>query len=69
MLDDLLPGDQAEFMIDLVYGLIFLAGFVYLVIDPAPRVAAFEGGLVLGYFLRVWEKMTIYERVLQDVET
>ncbi len=30
------------------------------------RIAAFQGGLVLGYFLRVWENVTAYERILDE---
>lgn len=31
-----------------------------------PGIAAFEGGLVVGYIRRIWEKMSIYERVFQE---
>lgn len=51
----------------LLYGLAFSLGFVYLLfVGMDPRVATFQGGLVFGYFLRVWEKMTVYERILQE---
>ncbi len=59
-------GRQTQFHIELVYGLLFIAGFGYLVFRIDPRVAAFEGGLVIGYLLRVWEKMSIYERILEE---
>lgn len=59
-------GRQTQFYLDLVYGLAFSLGFGYLLfVGMDPRVAAFEGGLVFGYFLRVWENMTVYERVLE----
>lgn len=61
-----LEGRQTQFYIDLVYGLGFAAGFGYLLIDLNPRVVAFQGGLVFGYFLRVWEKMSVYERILRE---
>jgi hypothetical protein len=50
--------------IELLYGVLLLAGCGYLAVRFDPRVAAFEGGLVVGYLLRVWEKMSIYERLL-----
>jgi cobalamin biosynthesis protein CbiD len=59
-------GHQTQFYIDLLYGIGFAAGFGYLLIDLDPRVVAFQGGLVFGYFLRVWEKMTVYERILHE---
>lgn len=59
-------GRQTQFHIELVYGLLFIAGFGYLVFRVDPRVAAFEGGLVIGYLLRIWEKMSIYERILEE---
>lgn len=59
-------GRQTQFYIDVVYGIAFSLGFGYLLFyGMEPRIAAFEGGLVLGYFLRVWENMTVYERVLE----
>lgn len=61
-----LEGRQSQFYIDLLYGIGFAAGFGYLLIDLDPRVVAFQGGLVFGYFLRVWEKMTVYERILRE---
>ncbi len=61
-----LKGRQTQFYIDLVYGIGFAAGFGYLLVDLDPRVVAFQGGLVFGYFLRVWEKMTVYERILRE---
>ena len=61
-----LEGRQTQFYIDLVYGLGFAAGFGYLLVDLDPRVVAFQGGLVFGYFLRVWENMTVYERILHE---
>ncbi|MFB6136736.1 MAG: hypothetical protein ABEJ42_00125 [Halobacteriaceae archaeon] len=59
-------GRQTQFHVELVYGLLFIAGFVFLVFRVDPRVAAFEGGLVAGYLLRIWEKMAIYERILEE---
>ena len=59
-------GRQTQFYIDLLYGIGFAAGFGYLLIDLDPRVVAFQGGLVFGYFLRVWEKMTVHERILHE---
>lgn len=59
-------GRQTQFHIELVYGLLFIAGFGYLAFRVDPRVAAFEGGLVAGYLLRVWEKMSIYERMIEE---
>lgn len=60
-------GRQTQFYIDVVYGVAFAAGFAYLLfVGMDPRVAAFQGGLVFGYFLRVWENMSIYERVLEE---
>lgn len=62
-----LRGRQTQFYIDLIYGFGFAAGFGYLLfVGMDPRIAAFQGGLVFGYFLRVWEKMTVYERVLHE---
>ena len=47
-------GRQTQFYIDTVYGLVFSLGFGYLLfVGMDPRIAAFQGGLVLGYFLRV----------------
>ena len=44
-------------------------GFGYLLfVGLDARIAAFQGGLILGYFLRVWENMMMYERILQDDE-
>ncbi|MCU4750664.1 hypothetical protein OB919_01495 [Halobacteria archaeon AArc-curdl1] len=61
------PGRQTQYYFDLVYR----AAFVFS--DSAPfcssawtRIIAFQGGLVLGYFLRVWENMTVYERILEE---
>lgn len=51
----------------MLYGLLFVGGFAYLIFRVDPRVAAFEGGLVVGYLLRVWKKMSIYERVIEDI--
>lgn len=62
-----LRGHQTQFYIDLVYGIAFSIGFGYLLfLGMDPRVAAFEGGLVLGYFLRVVENMSVYERILEE---
>lgn len=63
----LLGGRQTQFYIDVLYGLAFSAGFGYLLVfGMDARVAAFQGGIVLGYFLRVWENMHIYERILEE---
>ena len=59
-------GRETQFHIELLYGALFVGGFVYLVFRVDPRVAAFEGGLVVGYLLRIWEKMSIYERIIQE---
>lgn len=62
-----LRGRQTQFYIDLIYGLGFAAGFSYLLfVGMDPLIAAFQSGLVLGYFLRVWEKMSVYERILHE---
>lgn len=63
---DRLRGRETQFHVELLYGLLFVGGFAYLVFRVDPRVAAFEGGLVVGYLLRVWEKMSIYERILEE---
>ena len=59
-------GRETQFHIELLYGALFIGGFAYLVFRVDPRVAAFEGGLVVGYLLRIWEKMSIYERLIQE---
>lgn len=61
-----LQGRGTQFYIELLYGALFISGFGYLVFRVDPRIAAFEGGLVVGYLLRVWEKMSIYERILAE---
>jgi len=62
-----LRGRQTQFYIDLLYGLGFAGGFGYLLfVGMDPLIAAFQSGLVLGYFLRVWEKMSVYERILHE---
>ncbi|MFP4228782.1 MAG: hypothetical protein ACLFTE_08145 [Salinivenus sp.] len=63
-----LSGRQTQFYIDIIYGIGFAAGFGYMIFGDGldPRVAAFEGGLVFGYILRVWENMSVYERILQE---
>jgi len=62
-----LQGRQTQFYIELLYGVLFIGGFAFLVFRVDPRVAAFEGGLVVGYLLRIWEKMSIYERILEGI--
>lgn len=63
----MLRGRQTQFYIDIIYGIMFGIGFGYLlIVDMDPRIAAFQGGLVLGYFLRVWENMVVYERILHE---
>lgn len=60
-------GRQTQFYIDVVYGIAFAIGFGYLLfVGMDARIAAFQGGLILGYFLRVWENMTVYERILEE---
>ncbi len=61
-------GDErgVQFSIDLLYGILFVVAFGYLVFEFDPRVAAFAGGLVIGYFLHVYEKMSTFERVLRE---
>lgn len=62
-----LQGRQTQFYIDLIYGLGFAVGFGYLLIYGMNLgVAAFSAGLIFGYFLRVWEKMIVYERILHE---
>jgi len=62
-----LRGRQTQFYIDLLYGLGFAGGFGYLLfVGMDARIAAFQSGLVFGYFLRVWENMSVYERILQE---
>ena len=61
-----LQGRQTQFYIEFLYGFLFIAGFALLMFQFDPRVAAFEGGLVVGYILRVWEKMSIYERIIEE---
>ena len=66
-MSDLLRGRQTQFYIDVLYGVAFALGFGYLLaFGMDARVAAFQGGLVLGYFLRVWENMQVYERILEE---
>lgn len=60
-------GQQTQFYIDIVYGVLFAGGFGILLFGGLDvRIAAFQGGLVLGYFLRVWERMSVYERILRE---
>jgi hypothetical protein len=62
-----LRGRQTQFYIDLLYGLGFAGGFGYLLfVGMDPLIASFQSGLVFGYFLRMWEKMSVYERILQE---
>lgn len=62
-----LTGRQTQFYVDIIYGVIFAAGFSVLLFGGMdPRIAAFQGGLILGYFLRVWENMSVYERILRE---
>lgn len=64
---DMLRGRHAQFYIDIIYGIAFSLAFGYLIfVEMDQLIAAFAGGLVLGYFLRVWENMTVYERVLHE---
>ncbi|GAA0274981.1 hypothetical protein LT974_13495 [Halobacterium noricense] len=60
-------GRQTQFYVDVVYGAAFSLGFGYLLVfGMDARVAALQGGLVLGYFLRVQENMRIYEQSLEE---
>lgn len=60
-------GRQAQFQVDLAFGTAFAVGFGYLMlVEMNPLVVAFEGGLILGYFLRVGENMLVYERILEE---
>jgi len=61
-----LRGRRTQLYIDVLYGVLFLTAFAYLAYDMTPVVAGFVGGLVVGYFLHVWEKMVTYERILQE---
>jgi hypothetical protein len=62
-----LRGRQTQFYVDLIYGLGFAGGFGYLLfVGMNPMIAAFQSGLVFGYFLRVWENISVYERILQE---
>lgn len=61
-----LQGRQTQFYIELLYGVLFIAGFALLMFQFDSRIAAFEGGLVVGYILRIWEKMSIYERIIEE---
>lgn len=62
-----LQGQQTQFYIDIIYGIGFAGAFGYLLfVGMDPKIAAFQGGLVFGYILRVWEKMTVYERILRE---
>jgi len=62
-----LRGRRTQFYIDVLYGVMFLASFAYLgLVEMTPAAAGFAGGLVIGYFLHVWEKMVTYERILEE---
>lgn len=62
-----LRGRHTQFYIDIVYGLAFAVGFAYLLlVGLNALVVAFQGGLIVGYFLRVWENMVVYERVIEE---
>lgn len=62
-----LSGRQTQFYVDIVYGLTFIIGFGYLLLfGMDPRVAALEAGLVVGYVLRVWENIIVYEQILEE---
>jgi hypothetical protein len=59
--------DPEAVHIDIVYGLAFAVGFAYLLlVGLNALVVAFQGGLIVGYFLRVWENMVVYERVIEE---
>ncbi len=65
IIDEKLSGRRTQFYIDGLYGVSFIVGIGYLMfITMEPIVAGFMGGLVLGYFLHVWEKMATYEKIL-----
>ena len=56
-----LQGRRTQFYIDVLYGVLFLASFAYIAfVEMSPASAGFAGGLVVGYFLHVWEKMVTY---------
>ena len=62
-----LQGRRTQFYIDVLYGVLFLASFAYIAfVEMSPASAGFAGGLVVGYFLHVWEKMVTYERILEE---
>jgi hypothetical protein len=62
-----LRGRHTQFYIDIVYGIAFAVGFAYLLlVGLNTLVVAFQGGLIVGYFLRVWENRVVYERVLEE---
>ncbi|MDZ7687960.1 MAG: hypothetical protein U5J64_04410 [Halobacteriales archaeon] len=47
--------------------MLFLASFAYIAfVRMSPASAGFAGGLVVGYFLHVWEKLVTYERMLEE---
>lgn len=59
---------HTQFYIDLLYGALFFASFVYLaLVGMTAAATGFVGGLVVGYFLHVWEKMVTYERMEERV--
>lgn len=57
----------ARFRIDLIYGTALLVSVGYLAaVEMDPRVLAFTTGLVAGYVLRVWEKMSVYRELVSE---
>lgn len=65
IISEKLSGRRTQFYIDGLYGVSFIIGIIYLMLTMNPIVAGFMGGLVLGYFLHVWEKMATYEKILK----
>jgi len=61
-----LRGRRTQFYIDVLYGVLFFVSVVYLIYEMTPLAAGFVGGIVIGYFLHVWEKMVTYEQILQE---
>ena len=59
-------GRRTQFYIDMIYGVLFVIGFLMLMYWMDVRIAAFQGGLVIGYILHVWEKMIGYEQALSE---
>lgn len=61
-----MQGRRTQFYIDVLYGVLFFVSVVYLIYEMTPLAAGFVGGIVIGYFLHVWEKMVTYEQILEE---